>query len=100
MWIQIDVMGFCAMRRTTGICAALVVWLAPFAGEAAEFKVTDLDGIWEGIGTERASPMEPPQQVNCQSTNTTESSGMISEATCRGQAGLHKMSRLIVILKG
>jgi hypothetical protein len=95
-----QVMPFLATRSGRKIAALLAVLLQPFPGGAAEFKLTDMDGTWEGVGTERASPMEPAQPVNCQAKIRAESNRMTSDTTCRGQAGLRKVSRMMLTLDG
>jgi hypothetical protein len=86
--------------RAMRIAALLAASLAPFAGGATELRLTDLDGNWQGVGIDRASPMESAQQVTCKSTFRTEASRVVSDATCTGQAGLRRVSRLTLSLHG
>lgn len=67
---------------------------------AAEFKLSGLNGEWEGIGRERGSPLEPAQQVICRATIRSDASRMASEMECRGQEGLQRVSRLAIALEG
>jgi hypothetical protein len=87
-------------RWRIGITAILAAWITPLAGGAAEFGLVDLDGRWQGTGSERASPMESAQQITCQSTIQADVTRMINDTTCTGDAGLRRVSTLMVALDG
>jgi hypothetical protein len=87
-------------RWRMGITAILAAWITPLAGGTAEFGLVDLDGRWQGTGNERASPMESAQQITCQSTNQADVTRMINDTTCTGDAGLRRVSTLMVALDG
>jgi hypothetical protein len=86
-------------RLTAGIAAFLAAWITPYTA-GAEIKLTDLNGEWNGSGTERNSPIESMQQTTCKSSIRTESTRLISDMVCTGQTGLHRASRLTLTLDG
>jgi hypothetical protein len=62
--------------------------------------LTDLDGRWQGTGSERASPMESAQQMTCQSTIQADATRMVNDTRCTGDARLRQVSSLMVTLNG
>ena len=86
-------------RPVTAILFVTGMLLVPLPA-AAEFKLSGLNGEWEGIGRERGSPLEPAQQVICRATIRSDASRMASEMECRGQEGLQRVSRIAIALEG
>jgi hypothetical protein len=66
----------------------------------AEIKMADLDGDWQGSGTDRNSPLESPQQTTCQNKIRTEADRMTSDTVCKGRAGLNRTTRLAITVSG
>jgi hypothetical protein len=92
---------FLIERWRMGIAAAVAAWIVTLGGGgAAVFRLSDLDGRWQGIGSERASPMESAQPVTCQSTIQADATRMVNDTTCTGEAGLRRVSSLMVTLDG
>jgi hypothetical protein len=81
-----------------GIAVVLTGWVAPYSA-GAETKLTEFNGIWRGIGTDRSSPFDG-QRTNCQNTIRAHPSDLSSHMICHGQAGLHKVIDLQVTLNG
>jgi hypothetical protein len=82
-----------------GIVGVIVASVAPFAADA-QTKLTDLTGDWQGVGTERNSPLESAQPTTCHSKIRSAANHMTNETVCNGQSGLHRVSRLTITLDG
>src|SRR5271165_1562889 len=82
-----------------GLAAVLAAWIVPFPA-AAEIKLSELNGEWNGSGTDRDTPLESLQQTSCQSKNRADLRRMNSEIICSGRAKLHKVIQLTVTVEG
>jgi hypothetical protein len=83
----------------TGITAIAAACITLFTANA-QMNVTELDGDWQGSGTDRNTPFESPQQITCQSKIRAQTDRMTSDTTCKGRGGLNRTSRLTVTLGG
>jgi hypothetical protein len=81
-----------------GGAATLVVFLFVTSAGAAAAKLTDLNGSWRGIGTDRASPLEVSQPTSCHASIQADETTLNDEIICEGKAGLHKIISLTVHL--
>jgi hypothetical protein len=82
-----------------GIAVALAAWIVSFPARA-EIKLTELNGEWNGSGTDRDTPFESLQQTSCQSRIRADLRRMTSEIVCSGRAERHKVIQLTVVLDG
>jgi hypothetical protein len=65
---------------------------------AAETKLTDFNGAWQGAGVDRNTPFESTQQTSCHAAITADLRHMKTVITCHGVAGLDKVVQLIITL--
>jgi hypothetical protein len=89
------------LTRCFGLGIAVVAFMCgalPHAGAAA--KLTDFNGVWQGAGTDRNSPLERAQQTSCQMRIRADQSHLTSDTVCHGQAGLSKVLQFAVTLDG
>jgi hypothetical protein len=66
----------------------------------AETKLSDFNGTWQGIGTDRNTPFESAQQTRCSATINADLRRMSTGITCHGAAGLDKVIKLTIALIG
>ena len=83
---------------SAGGAATLVVFLFVTSAGAAAAKLTDFNGSWRGIGTDRASPLETSQPTNCHASIRADETTLNDEIICEGKAGLHKVISLTIHL--
>jgi hypothetical protein len=81
-----------------GGAATLVIFLFVTSAGAAAAKLTDFNGSWNGIGTDRASPLEVSQPTSCHASIRADETTLNDEIICEGKAGLHKTISLTVHL--
>jgi hypothetical protein len=83
---------------TAGGAATCVIFLFVTSGGAAPAKLTDFNGSWNGIGTDRASPLEVSQPTSCHASIRADETTLNDEIICEGKAGLHKTISLTLHL--
>jgi hypothetical protein len=66
----------------------------------AETKLSDFNGTWQGIGTDRNTPFESAQHTRCSATINADLRRMSTGITCHGAAGLDKVIKLTIALTG
>ena len=81
---------------TAGGAATLVIFLFVTSAGAAAAKLTDFNGSWNGIGTDRASPLEVSQPTSCHASIRADETTLNDEIICEGKAGLRKVISLTV----
>src|SRR5690349_21239634 len=88
--------------RCAGLESAVIfsMLLLESSSLAAAVKLPQLNGSWQGSGTDRATPLEASQHTRCHATIHASETSLTQEMTCEGDAGLHKTVRLAVHLSG
>jgi hypothetical protein len=79
--------------------AAAVLCGAPSPGVAAT-RLTEFNGVWRGVGTDRNSPFESSQQSKCEMRIRADQTHLTSSTVCHGQYGLTKVMHFAVTLDG
>lgn len=89
-------------RRYAGTGSALIffMFLCASSAIAAAIKLPELNGSWQGNGTDRATPLETAQHTHCRATIRATETSLNQEMICVGDAGLRKTVRLAVHLTG
>jgi hypothetical protein len=83
-----------------GSAAVFFMFLCVNSVIAAAVKLPELNGSWQGSGTDRATPLETAQHTHCRATIRASETSLNQEMTCVGDAGLRKTVRLAVHLSG
>jgi hypothetical protein len=83
-------------HMAAGGAATLVIFLFVSSASAAAAKLTDFNGSWNGIGTDRASPLEVSQPTSCHASIRADETTLNDEIICEGKAGLRKVISLTV----
>ncbi len=83
-----------------GSAVVFFILLCVSSAAAAAVKLPELNGSWQGSGTDRATPLEAVQHTHCRATIRASETSLTQEMTCQGDAGLHKTVRLAVHLSG
>lgn len=90
------------MRVSSPVCVRifLVLMLAPPVAARAATPLTELNGEWNGGGTDRDGPFASQQTTRCRATVKTDPTHLTSTTQCDGAAGLHKSFHLSVVFAG
>jgi hypothetical protein len=86
--------------RVAGWSLVMLMAIATAAPAAAETKLTDFDGHWQGAGTDRYTPLQATQRTRCSATIAANATRMNSQIDCNGVAGLTKVIQLSITLAG
>jgi hypothetical protein len=89
------------MKLAARVAGGMLVLLAlgSVLGSArAETKLTDFNGTWQGIGTDRNTPFESVQRTRCNATINADLHRMGAGIVCNGVAGLSKVIQLNITL--
>lgn len=87
-------------REAAAASAAACLMVLCVNAAAAAVKLPELNGSWQGSGTDRATPLQTAQHTRCHATIRATDTSLNQEMTCAGDAGLHKTIRLAVRLSG
>ena len=83
----------------TAASAAVLACLLP-APAAADPKLSDLNGKWQGAGRDRSAPWQSLQSTKCRTTIRANSRQLNTEMTCDSGDGQRKVVHLSVTLDG
>ncbi len=67
---------------------------------AAETKLSDFNGEWNGTGQDRDTPLQSLQETRCQNTIRARQDRMRTEMICERKSGVRKSVRMTVTLQG
>ena len=66
----------------------------------AETQFTHFNGVWQGTGQDRYSPLEAMQHTRCQTTVNADLRRMVAQTSCNGAEGLRKLVHLSITVNG
>jgi hypothetical protein len=82
-----------------GLLAASVS-IAAITCAAAETKLTDFNGEWNGVGQDRESALQFLQDTSCKTVIRADLTHMQTEMNCARKSGVRKLVQLTVTLAG
>lgn len=88
------------IRAGAGSAVLIFMLVCANAASRAAVKLPELNGTWQGAGTDRATPLQTAQSTRCHATIHATETSLDEQMSCEGEAGLHKTIRLAVHLTG